>query len=113
MCVADICAQIRAIGMVAHGHLVMEYPTYQAGMRGKLAAIRGDTLKLAFLCGYLVAKITAQKVYLATPIEWKGNVPKAVTQERLRAKGYKFTTPDEADALALGLWFIQSSHRNA
>ncbi len=68
--------------------------------------LQGHPLNLAYMVGFLAASIKHITLLLPTPPKWKGQVPKSVTQLRLKAKGYKFDTGDEADAIALGLWAI-------
>jgi len=104
--------------------VVMEYPQFQAGMRGMSAARKGNTLTLAFLCGGITTnwnlfmlghfKRTKQElpfVYLTTPSEWKGQLPKAACAKRCFRKygtvsNYKESDFNWSDAVMIGDWWI-------
>lgn len=95
--------------------VVIEVPQYYDSLRGRVSAGRGDTLNLAFLCGYVCSNLhpRAYHVHCVTAPEWKGQVPKDVTQRRLTAAGYTFSNHDEADAIALGLWYLKHQAQQA
>jgi hypothetical protein len=83
-------------------HLVIEWPIFFGGMRGKIAASRGDTLEIAGLAGYIAGHyhLRADHVTLYTPLEWKGAVPKRVTLakfERLFGCDPKTVAPHYTD----------------
>lgn len=65
-------------------HFAGEWPMFFGGMKGKIAAQEGYTVNLAGTVGYLVGKlgIKAEYVALWTPIQWKGAVPKQVTEKK-------------------------------
>lgn len=86
--------------------LVIEYPQYERSMRGKVSMAQGHPLNLAYMVGAFVGVFPCKRKFLPTPPKWKGSLPKAITQLRLRDAGYTFETGDEADAIALGLWAI-------
>lgn len=61
----------------------IEFPTFQNSQRGRAAAVQGNTLKLAFVCGFLAPLFPTISVRLLTPTEWKGTVSKEITAQRL------------------------------
>lgn len=102
-----ICDEIVGLSLEAH-ILVIEYPCYERSPRGKVCMLQGHTHNLAFLCGMLARALRPLQLFLPTPTQWKGQVPKSVTQARLKKLGYDFDSPDEADAMALGLWGLKT-----
>lgn len=62
-------------------HLVLEWPTFFSSARGRIAAMRGHTIDLAGLVGFLVGRfgLKVNRVTLWKPEQWKGSVPKRVT----------------------------------
>lgn len=93
---------------------VFECPALQIGGRGHAAAARGDLVKLAMLTGALVCMVHTCKVVLATPSEWKGDLPKEITKRRVRAKigqahiyrlGLTKLADHAWDAVGIGLWY--------
>jgi len=100
---------------------LLEYPTFQPGIRGYSAARGGSILKLATLCGMLlmlwdmraVAVRKLQKVQppiMVKPYTWKGQIPKHVTRNRINADfGLQLKKGIEeniSDAIGIGNWFI-------
>ena len=63
--------------------IVCEFPSYQDSERGRIAAVSGDTLGLAAVCGFVAYHFRGCKMILfPTPREWKGTVKKHVTARR-------------------------------
>lgn len=64
--------------------LILEYPTFQGSTKGKIAAQKGFTIDLAFIVGYLAAsfKLYRNQIFIPTPMEWKGNLPKEAVGHR-------------------------------
>jgi hypothetical protein len=93
-------------------HLVIEWPIFLGGMRGEIAASRGDTLEIAGLVGYIAGhyRLPADHVTLYTLLQWKGSVPKRVTLykfERLFGCDPKTVAPHYTDDVidaAAGNW---------
>jgi Holliday junction resolvasome RuvABC endonuclease subunit len=90
-------------------HLVVEMPHYQESMVGSFGWKTGDLQKLVLLVGFLVADNWGA-VTLVNPREWKGQLPKAVVEERIRKRlgtkacaGFK---KDIWDAVGIGLWAL-------
>ena len=65
-------------------HYAAEWPTYFSGQRGMIAAQEGYTLDLAGVVGYLAGRIGFKVDWIAlwTPQQWKGSVPKHVTERK-------------------------------
>lgn len=61
--------------------LIIECPQYW-GAAGYLARESGALFKLTFVCGMLFS--LADDVIVVTPNDWKGQLPKAVVNNRLR-----------------------------
>ena len=74
----------KALGDWKPTHLACEYPTFFGNARGKIAAMKGYTLDLAGMVGYLSGRLrmSAEQMTLWTPERWKGTVPKTVTQAK-------------------------------
>ena len=74
----------KALGEWKPTHLALEYPTFFGSTRGKIAATQGYTLDLAGMVGYLAGsfEVRAEQVTLWKPEQWKGSVPKTVTQAK-------------------------------
>jgi hypothetical protein len=75
-------------------HMAAEWPNFFSGYRGKIAAMRGHTLGLAGQVGYIAGRfgLRAEAVLLCSPQQWKGSVPKRVTQ----AKFLRLFGPEKA-----------------
>lgn len=98
------------------GRAYIEFPQYMAGsIAGRTAAQKGDTLKLAYLCGLYAQSLRRRKcsVTLVTPMEWKGQLPKDVVVSRVRRElGEELCMTLKIkshawDAVGLGLWALQ------
>jgi hypothetical protein len=63
-------------------HYAAEWPTYFSGQKGMIAAQEGYTIDLAGVVGYLAGRIGFKVDWIAlwTPQQWKGSVPKSVTE---------------------------------
>lgn len=92
--------------------LVVEYPQWEASTRGAIASEMGYTLDLAYLCGVLVgwSQLASKDIFLPTPIQWKGNLPKSATEHRVKQK-FGFVTSQisehEVDACGLLMWWLE------
>lgn len=87
---------------------VLEYPGYWAGNVKSVAAVNsGALLKLAFVCGaiYTLTKteVLGLSVYVISPQDWKGNMPKELVMARIKAKLGKTFRDHEADAVGMCL----------
>lgn len=65
-------------------HLAIEYPMYFESVKGKIAAQEGYTIDLASMLGFLAGRfeIKAEYITLWNPMQWKGSVPKHVTEKK-------------------------------
>lgn len=63
---------------------VYEKPTFMASTKGRIAAQKGYTMDLAFICGFVAASfgIDPFDIFGYTPMKWKGNVPKRATEAK-------------------------------
>ncbi len=92
-----------------HVHLVVEMPHYQENAAAGFGWKTGDLQKLTLLVGYLVSDDWGA-VTLATPRDWKGQLPKHVIIERItnrlgeRACNRLNIEKDAWDAVGIGLW---------
>ena len=116
---------MRLIGMTNPQVLVVEFPQYMGGTKGRAAAMKGDTLTLAWLIGryhqlwdvycrgrnLLTKDFNPTDVIYIKPSQWKGNLNKEQTQSRLLMAmpdlELKKSDHDVSDAIALGKWFIE------
>ena len=66
--------------------LIFEYPTFMVSIKGQIAAQKGYTIDLGFVIGYITAalKIPEHRVVFYKPIQWKGSVPKRVTDAKFK-----------------------------
>jgi hypothetical protein len=130
----EINSKIRNLIVKENLHFcVSEFPQFQAGRRGMDAAMAGDTLKLAYLCGSIS---TGWQLHVAeqmkklrksvesvrneellpfvewyTPSQWKGQLPKELTAQRCYAK-YGFLARTEidrniSDAIMIGDFWLK------
>ncbi len=89
--------------------IVIEMPTVWHGtLRAHTAKNSGALEKLFFVVG-LLCSYQPEKVILITPNEWKGQLPKHVTLQRVLEKFpnvSKNTSPDAIDAIGLGMYYL-------
>jgi len=83
-CCQSIMTKIRVFGLQNAIAGFIEYPNFQMSDRGQIAAMKGYTIDLGYVCGFLCAAMPKTVWTLETPAEWKGNQPK-------EAIGHKFT----------------------
>lgn len=100
------------------GVLVIEMPEYQSGRMESEAATRsGSIMKLAALVGMILHGYeTVQKRVLVTPAQWKGQLPKEVSHQRIAdlleltnrrwINDWKHMKHDTRDAIGIGLHAI-------
>lgn len=92
-----------------HVHLVVEMPHYQENAKAGFGWKTGDLQKLTLLVGYLVSDDWGA-VTLATPRDWKGQLPKDIIIRRITARlGQRACDRlnierDAWDAVGIGLW---------
>lgn len=81
------------------------------GSTTSTAAVHNNSLKkLIMMVGALVwwAHAKGAHAHLIGVSTWKGSVPKFVTQKKVAARyGECWETHDEADAIALGMWYLE------
>jgi Holliday junction resolvasome RuvABC endonuclease subunit len=89
--------------------VLVELPQHMASAAG-IAAQSGGIYKLTFLAGYLARALYPADVFVVNPGEWKGQLPKSVTQHRIeRVLGKplckRLNIKTHAwDAVGIGLW---------
>lgn len=92
-----------------HVELLIEFPMLMQSTAGIAANRGGGTLKLAFLVGAICALPVWDSYRIFTPMEWKGQLPKHVVEQRIRktlgaARCAKLQiVKDEWDAVGIGL----------
>jgi hypothetical protein len=101
-------------------HIVLEYPTFFGSTAGKIAAMRGYTLDLAGMVGYLVGRfrMSPDNVTLWKPEQWKSTLPKHATQAkfiRLYGDGAAYIVknyPDDVpDAIMIAEYWLTLYYR--
>ena len=95
--------------------LVIEIPAvFSSTRRGIAAAGRGDVVKIALLAGGVMRTFPDANYILARPSDWKGQLPKKLTERALRdhlgpetvARLGLDDEPDHTwDAVGIGLWY--------
>ncbi len=94
--------------------MITEQPVFFGSAKGRIAAMKGFTLDLAFVNGYLIAHFRSQhrglRVKQFRPADWKGMVHKKATEAK-----YIRTFPDrrlpsehEIDATMMLYHYIQT-----
>lgn len=83
-CCNTIMTKIRAFGLQNANAGFIEYPNFQMSERGQIAAQKGYTIDLGYVCGFICAAMPKTAWTLKTPTEWKG-------QQTKEAIGIKFT----------------------
>jgi hypothetical protein len=68
-----------------------------------------DLIPLAMLGGAILARVYAMEILLPTPAAWKGQVPKTIHHQRIRAKAPTLgrCSKDALDAVGLVLWGLE------
>jgi hypothetical protein len=74
---------VRLDGLVPT-HFASEWPCFFSGEKGRIAAQLGYTIDLAGIVGYLAGRfgVNADWISLWKPQQWKGSVPKYVTERK-------------------------------
>lgn len=95
--------------------VVVEQPEVFMGGKGQAASNSGAVMKLTalvFAIKYAVIysrkKRKAKVCQLVSVRKWKGNVPKRITQKRVKKHWGVKVEGDEGDAVGLGDWYIRS-----
>jgi hypothetical protein len=92
-------------------YLVIEYPQYMGGLKGRIAAQQGYTLDLAYVCGFFTAafNLARLRTHLFTPMQWKGTRPKSATLAEYRRKfpDQRWSSEHSVDAVMLGYHFCK------
>jgi hypothetical protein len=107
----DIAGQVLLVAVVSCKgikNIGMEFPTlWGASSKSQTAASQGDLFKLSFLCGaiHMAASLNNINVYLFSPQEWKGQLPKDCVIRRIQRQfmGMRVPKDHEADAIGMGL----------
>lgn len=97
----------------AVGFVISEIPEEFASGKGKAALNSGAVRKLSYYVGVLSGVCLAKDIRFASvePMKWKGNVPKEITEKRVRrdyrqVEGGLFS--DVYDAIGIGRWWIHT-----
>ena len=94
--------------------VVAEFPQFQSGSRGQAASRGGDTLKLACLCGLILARYPTIAEFV-TPSEWKGQCPKLITASRCLKRydvgASSLNDMNYTDAIMIGDYWLKEQHR--
>ena len=91
--------------------IIIEEPQlFMSSAKGSSASASGSVLKLTALVHSL--KVLGEWVYacevkLIKVSRWKGQVPKHIMHKRLGLTEVSEISLDEADAIALGLWYMR------
>jgi hypothetical protein len=103
-------------------HFASEWPTFFTGQRGMIAAQMGYTIDLAGIVGYLAGRFAVRADWIAlwTPQQWKGSVPKHITERkfvRLFGDGAKKAirrgiSNDEIDAVMIAEFWLSLYNRD-
>lgn len=90
---------------------VIEYPEVYDTSKSYAAAAKGDLIKLAVSCGYLLGfcseYLQCNEFYQVTPKAWKGQMPKPVVNFRIMqiiGCDESEYVSHEWDSIGLGLW---------
>lgn len=94
--------------------LYVEFPQVMDSVAGIAATRGGGILKLAFLVGCIVSRPIwdANDTHLVTPMQWKGQLPKEVVINRIKAEMGELTCTRLGikthawDAVGLGLYSL-------
>ena len=92
--------------------LVIEYPNWQGSAKGLIAMQMGYTLDLAFMAGAMASSfgVMPENLYLPTPMQWKGNMPKTATVHRVQKEfGILQISEHEFDAVGMIQW-VRTQH---
>lgn len=83
-----------------------EWPTYYGTRAGQISAMQGNTINLGAVISYIAGwfQIEPANVHLLTATQWKGSIPKEITQMRffklLGVKSFKINH-NAVDAIML------------
>jgi hypothetical protein len=85
-------------------HLICERPMFFNSEKGRIAAKEGYTNNLAMVIGTIYGCLPSIQLFLYTPQQWKGSVPKEITAVRFK-KIFKYAgempVHDVIDAIML------------
>ena len=90
-------------------YVAIEMPQTWGTYRSAMSSSSGVLHNLFFLVGMIYENMRSQNFnpVLLTTAEWKGQLPKKVTKERMEKRfGIKLATLHEADAVGIGAFFL-------
>jgi len=95
------------IGKGGYDTIVIERPepwgAYKSMASSRSGSLQMLTLMVGALTYWAIGLVAAENVKLVKVSQWKGQLPKHVTQQRMEKKYHcKFDTDHEADAVGLG-----------
>jgi hypothetical protein len=98
--------------------VLSEFPQEMAGGRGAVALASGAVRKLAAYVGMLEGRLAAMDVRLeiVEPMTWKGQVPKPITEKRVRRDYPQLPEGlwhDTVDAIGIGRWFLKQERKRS
>lgn len=97
---------------VEHNHITaayIEWPAFWSTSQRSIAAVNsGALLKLAAVCGgiYAISLSHDADVFLMTPSQWKGQLPKTLVDSRIRKCLGRTYRDHESDAVGMGLFLM-------
>jgi hypothetical protein len=97
-------------GLVVIEQVVIEQPEPWGSYKSMASDKSGSLVMLHLMVGALIgwfAQKADTEVRLVKVSQWKGQLPKKVTQDRLKKRYGRVFQSDEADAVGLGEWYIK------
>lgn len=96
------------VGMEKIVHIYCEYPAVFGGVSGQMVAMKGDVVKLAVFCGFLIGNLDKDFTYVPVNV-WKGQLPKPVVVRRIKkiVSLHRLSKEPKShtwDAIGIGLW---------
>lgn len=91
--------------------IIIEQPepwgAYKSMASSRSGSMQMLTLVVGALSWWAIRAVGVDNVRLVKVSQWKGQLPKRITKQRMEAKyNCVFKTTDEADAVGLGDWWI-------
>lgn len=97
-------------------HLIVEYPQWENSARGGVAAVKGYTLGLSAIAGYLQGafRVSSRQTFFYTPNQWKGQTPiKGIEYRFLKKFGYSASSEHVAHAAMMLDYHLQQINKLA
>lgn len=110
-----IVKRLRLLGLQNSNFGVIEYPCFQHSQRGHIAAQKGYTNDLAFVCGYIVASMPDVGWLMPTPNQWKGNQTKVAMGAKFESwtgTPYSQVSDHCYEAAMMIKWFLDNAKKH-